>query len=536
MTRSIAMPKLKLIVQELQSEKSYKEIARLASVSKALVGKIAKKLQAYEQNLSNLDTVDDQTLRELIYPPRAIKPNEPNWNHVHCLLSKSRVTIDTVYHDDYLPSLSTQCEPMAYSTFCQHYQQWREKNGFVGKVGTNFVNVPGEKMEIDFSGDKLTWVDPWGEIHQAEMFVATLPASQMFFVAVTEHQRTEDWILGINAALQYFGAVPKVLSMDNAKALVTDPNRFDASFTLSIQDLCGHYGMSHSAAPPLSPKSKNRVEAGVNWAQMWVEARLNLHDIVKARDLEHLQELVLQKVNEGNDRPFTNQKTKISRRQFFEQYERKELKPLPTEPYELCEWKTLRVDERHCIRISSDGGHRYSTPSAYIKKNVNVRIGQHSIRIYDADNGMCLGTHNRHFNDREGKTHILPEHLTPMEKKLREGPTWFINAMVKVGVNRLLSENFFTALFDEYNNDMNARKGASGILHCTKTCNDLAVIERCMRICLEQEEVNYQHFKKLLDILLTETQMHTRRMQRELLESDIDPNYQTPEHKNIRYN
>ena len=536
MTRSIAMPKLKLIVQELQSEKSYKEIARLASVSKALVGKIAKKLQAYEQNLSNLDTVDDQTLRELIYPPRAIKPNEPDWNHIHTLMSKPRVTIETAYNDDYLPSLSSQCEPMAYSTFCQHYQQWRVKNGFVGKVGTNFVNVPGEKMEIDFSGDKLTWVDPWGEIHQAEMFVATLPASQMFFVAVTEHQRTADWICGINAALQYFGAVPKVLSMDNAKALVTDPNRFDTTFTLSIQDLCGHYGMSYSSAPPKSPKSKNRVEAGVNWAQMWVEARLNLHDIVKAQDLEQLQELVLQKVNEGNNRPFTNQKTKISRRQFFEQYEQKELKPLPIEPYELCEWKTLRVDERHCVRISSDGGHRYSTPSAYIKKNVNVRIGQNSIRIYDAENGKCLGTHKRYFNDREGKTHLLPEHLTPTERKLREGPAWFINAMEKIGVNRLLSEHFFTALFDEYSNDMNARKGASGIVHCTKSCSDLDVIERCMRICLEQEEVNYQNFKKLLDILLTEQQMHLRMMQRELLESDIDPNYQTPSHKNIRYN
>ena len=39
MTRSIAMPKLKMIVQELQTDKSYKEIARLASVSKALIGK-----------------------------------------------------------------------------------------------------------------------------------------------------------------------------------------------------------------------------------------------------------------------------------------------------------------------------------------------------------------------------------------------------------------------------------------------------------------------------------------------------------------
>ena len=160
MTRSIAMPKLKLIVQELQSEKSYKEIARLASVSKALVGKIAKKLQAYEQNLSNLDTVDDQTLRELIYPPRAIKPNEPDWNHIHTLMSKPRVTIETAYNDDYLPSLSSQCEPMAYSTFCQHYQQWRVKNGFVGKVGTNFVNVPGEKMEIDFVNEKITFIFP----------------------------------------------------------------------------------------------------------------------------------------------------------------------------------------------------------------------------------------------------------------------------------------------------------------------------------------------------------------------------------------
>ena len=115
MTRSIAMPKLKMIVQELQTDKSYKEIARLASVSKALIGKIAKKLQNLEQsNHSQLLALDDQTLQELIYPPRSIKPNEPNWNHVHALMSKDRVTIDTVYRDDYLSSLPEQCEPMAY--------------------------------------------------------------------------------------------------------------------------------------------------------------------------------------------------------------------------------------------------------------------------------------------------------------------------------------------------------------------------------------------------------------------------------------
>ena len=148
MTRSIAMPKLKMIVQELQTDKSYKEIARLASVSKALICKIAKKLKNLEQtNHSQLQAPDDQSLQELIYPPRSIKPNEPNWNHVHALMSKDRVTIDTVYRDDYLPSLPEECEPMAYSTFCQHYQRWKNKNGFVGKVGTNFVYVPGEKCK-----------------------------------------------------------------------------------------------------------------------------------------------------------------------------------------------------------------------------------------------------------------------------------------------------------------------------------------------------------------------------------------------------
>ena len=537
MTRSIAMPKLKMIVQELQTDKSYKEIARLASVSKALIGKIAKKLQNLEQtNHSQLLALDDQTLQELIYPPRSIKPNEPNWNHVHALMSKDRVTIDTVYRDDYLPSLSEQCEPMAYSTFCQHYQRWKNKNGFVGKVGTNFVYVPGEKMEIDFSGDKLSWVDPWGEIHQAEMFVATLPLSQMFFVTVTERQTTADWIFGINEALRYFGGVPKILSMDNAKALVNRPGRYESEFSLAIQDLCYHYGMNNSACPPRSPTSKNRVEAGVNLSQIWVAARINLHEIVKARDLVHLREIVEKYVDEGNDRPFTNQKQKVSRRQYFELYERNELKALPANPYELCEWRVLTVDKGHCVRIYSDDGHRYSTPASYINKKVNVRIGQTTIRIYDADTEACIGTHKRHFNSiAEGKTHILDEHLTSTEKKMRDGPSWFVQAIVKMGVNQMMAENFFAAFFAEYNNDMNARKGASGVLDCAKKCSDLGIIERSMKLCMDQEDVNYQRFKQMLEALQMEKQVYLRQQQRELLFNDLDPLYQTPKHKNIRY-
>ncbi|KMZ13937.1 Mobile element protein [Candidatus Burkholderia humilis] len=65
-------------------------------------------------------------------------------------------------------------EGYGYSWFCKHYERWAAAL----PVTLRQVHVPGEKLFIDYSSNKLGIVDPnTGEIRETELFVATLGAS-----------------------------------------------------------------------------------------------------------------------------------------------------------------------------------------------------------------------------------------------------------------------------------------------------------------------------------------------------------------------
>ena len=42
----------------------------------------------------------------------------------------------------------------SYASFCRRYAQWKTENG-IRQVSGNVERIPGERMEIDFAGDKI---------------------------------------------------------------------------------------------------------------------------------------------------------------------------------------------------------------------------------------------------------------------------------------------------------------------------------------------------------------------------------------------
>lgn len=53
----------------------------------------------------------------------------------------------------------------------------------------------GEKLFVDYSGLKIAWIDKEsGAIHQAEVFVAVLGASNYTYVKACASQSVIDWI------------------------------------------------------------------------------------------------------------------------------------------------------------------------------------------------------------------------------------------------------------------------------------------------------------------------------------------------------
>ena len=152
-----------------------------------------------------------------------------------------------------------------------------------------------------------------------------------------------------------------------------------------------------------------------------------------ASDLDHLNEQVKAKLEELNNAPFSATGRFDSRRQMFEDEERKYLGRLPLQAFCPLDIRVLVVDRGHCVRISGDG-HRYSTPPEYTGKRVSVTITDDKIYIYDLDSWVKIAEHKRYKNVQGNKTHQLTEHLADAEKKYRRQPREWVAEFVKAGL------------------------------------------------------------------------------------------------------
>ncbi|MGF6652759.1 hypothetical protein OKW34_003348 [Paraburkholderia youngii] len=96
-------------------------------------------------------------------------------------------------------------------------------------------------MFIDYSGDRLGIVDPHtGEIREAELFVATLGASNYTYAEVTWTQQLEDWIGSHVRALNFIGGCIEILVPDNLKSGVHKADFYDPVLDRTYGEMAAH--------------------------------------------------------------------------------------------------------------------------------------------------------------------------------------------------------------------------------------------------------------------------------------------------------
>jgi transposase len=113
----------------------------------------------------------------------------------------------------------------------------------------------GEKLFVDYAGQSIGY---GGEGDRAQIFVATLGASNYTFACATAHQRLADWTGALVRALEYIDGVPSLIVPDNAKALIADPDRYEPRASATIEDLSRHYGTAVLPARPYRPQTRRR--------------------------------------------------------------------------------------------------------------------------------------------------------------------------------------------------------------------------------------------------------------------------------------
>ena len=200
-----------------------------------------------------------------------------------------------------------------YSQFANHFRQWKQGS----EVSMHIEHKAGDKMFVDFTGDKMQIVDSQtGEITEVEVFVAILGASQLTFATAKRSQKKADWIEANEDALLYFGGVPQASVPDCFKSAVTKACRYEPDVNPEYFDFARHYGTTILPARPNKPKDKPLVENAVRLVYQRVFAPLRDGTFFS---LEELNEAVREQIEKHNNRPM--QKMKVSRRELFEETE-----------------------------------------------------------------------------------------------------------------------------------------------------------------------------------------------------------------------
>ena len=233
----------------------------------------------------------------------------------------------------------------SYSTFNHHLALWRNNIKGSGKLEHKY----GDAIYVDYTGSKMQIVDKQtGQEIDVEVFVGILPASQYTYVEATMSQKKECFIGSMNRCLQYFGGVSKTIVTDNLKSAVTKSSKYSAILNKSLKDLAIHYKTSINPTRSYSPQDKALVEGAVKLVYQRIFYPLSKQTFFS---LSTLNKAISEKLHEYNN--YQMKQLEMSRLKHFLDNEKAYLSPLPSQGYELKEYKQAKVQKNGlCISTS----------------------------------------------------------------------------------------------------------------------------------------------------------------------------------------
>ena len=308
-----------------------RQIARSLSMSRTTVGEYLRRAVSADLSWPLPDSLDDaaleaQLFRTLPKDERESRPM-PDWPEVRKELARKGVTLLLLW-DEYK---AIHPRGLQYSQFCNHYRVWSGTLDLVMRQ----QHLAGEKLFVDYAGHTAPITCSGnGEIREAQIFVATLGASNYTYAEATWSQGLPDWIASHIRCFEFMGCVPALLVPDNLKSGVTRPCRFEPVLNATYEDLADHYGTAILPARVRRPKDKGKVEQSVLLVERWILARLRNHTFFS---LSELNSAIAELLKDLNTKAF--KKLPGCRQEIFDQVDRPAMKALPDNRYTYAEWK-----------------------------------------------------------------------------------------------------------------------------------------------------------------------------------------------------
>ena len=367
------MDQVKAIIRVYLSTGSIKGTARRLGVSKNTVRTYVRLARSHCDDLDKIISLTDAAFLEVFYSSknRTITSRESVFANKVAewikALSKVGVTRYLLWEE----YREAHPDGYGYSQFCEQLRKVVRRKDLT----LSLDHTPGEKIQIDFAGKQMHWVDPLsGELHDCEVLVAVLPYSQYSFAVAVPSQKTGDFIEAINQVFLYFGKLPRIVLSDNLKAFVVRSNRYQPQFNEGIR------------------------------------GQLAIH----------------------NSKPY--QKKAGTRKSIFEQYEWPVMKDLPCDLFEIKQTTKAKVQRNYHVFLGEEKNF-YSVPFKYVgqqttvvytSKIVEVYLGNQRIAIHERMPGGDTYLH------RTNVAHMPKKHI---EWKKSQGydAAYFLEQAQKIG-------------------------------------------------------------------------------------------------------
>ena len=464
-TKRLTMRKIREILRlRLQHKLTLSQIASSCGIGRSTVSEHLKRFEASGIGWPLPADLDDNRLEQLLFPSvpsddHSQKPL-PDWSYIHRELRRKSVTLMLLWQEYKEQHLNGY----QYSRFCDRYRLWAGRIDVVMRQ----EHRGGEKMFVDYAGQHVDVVDPsLKKTREAQIFIATLGASNYTYAEATWTQQLPDWIASHCRAYEFIGGVPEATVPDNLKSGVKSPCYYDPEINPSYLDMAKHYGTVIIPTGVAAPKHKAKVEVAVQIVERWILARLRNQ---KFFGIESLNEAIAKLLVELNKKAF--QKLPGSRKSMFEALDRPALKPLPQHRYEYAEWKKVRVNIDYHIEIER---HYYSVPYQLVKRQLDARITAHTVECFYKHNRVA--SHIR--SDKPGRHTTLKEHMPPSHQKWAQWtPDRFIRWANRIGPS---TTKFIAELMSSRPHPQQAFRSALGVLRLSKSYGDDRLEAACKR-------------------------------------------------------
>lgn len=370
----ITMSKLRTIIRLYEDRIGLKTISTMARTSRNTVKKYISKWNTLGISYEEFQGKSDAELNMLFCIPDDDTPPNPHREELESLLPSickelgKRGMTTLKQWDKYI---SEHPDGYGLTQFRVAVQRYR----LINNPSMRMEHKAGDKMFVDYTGDKL-WIYPPGEqLRQIEVFVAILGCSLLTYVEAVESQCKEDFISACEHALYYYGGVPQAIVPDNLKSAVTKASRYDPVLNQEFERFAEHYGIVGFPARSGKPKDKSAVENAV---------KLTYKDIFPALeglhcpDVSSLNMAIRSALKVHNNQNLDHRN--YSRRTYFEDIELDALRPLNPIRFQLKKYLMATVDKYGYVRLRDDA-HFYSVPHTFIGKKLQISYTSTDVEV-----------------------------------------------------------------------------------------------------------------------------------------------------------